>query len=62
LIVAVTTTPVHAEDREIAKRRAAERKTFTDAEIFDGFFKTAFGAELKFDVRAFVVKVNDLKP
>jgi hypothetical protein len=31
LIVAVTTTLVHAEDREIAKRRAAERKTFTDA-------------------------------
>ena len=38
----------HAEDREIAKRRAAERKTFTDAQIFDGFFKTAFGAELRF--------------
>ena len=37
-----------AENREIAKRRAAERKTFTDAEIFDGFFKTAFGAELRF--------------
>jgi hypothetical protein len=37
----------HAEDREIARRRAAERKTFTDAEIFDGFFKTAFGAELQ---------------
>jgi Protein of unknown function (DUF2927) len=31
---------------EIDKRRAAERKTFTDAQIFDGFFKVAFGAEL----------------
>ena len=37
----------HAEDREIAKRRAAEKKTFTDAQIFDGFFKVAFGAELR---------------
>jgi hypothetical protein len=54
---------VHAEDREIAKRRAAERKTFTDAEIFDGFFKTAFGAELGFAgrvdrVRKYVVPVR----
>ena len=37
----------HAEDREIARRRAAEKKTFTDAQIFDGFFKVAFGAELR---------------
>ncbi|MGB9370170.1 MAG: DUF2927 domain-containing protein [Xanthobacteraceae bacterium] len=36
-----------AEDPEIAKRRAAERKTFTDAEIFKGFFATAFGAEMR---------------
>jgi hypothetical protein len=36
-----------AENPEIAKRRAAERKTFTDAEIFKGFFATAFGAELR---------------
>ncbi len=34
-----------AENAEIAKRRAAERKTFTDAEIIDGFFKVTFGAE-----------------
>lgn len=30
---------------EIAKRRAAERKSFSDAEIIDGFFRTVFGAE-----------------
>jgi hypothetical protein len=36
----------YAEDREIAKNRATERKTFTDAEIAEGFFKTTFGAEL----------------
>jgi hypothetical protein len=34
-----------AEAPEIAQRRAAERKTFTDAEIVDGFFKVTFGAE-----------------
>jgi len=37
----------HAEDPEIAKRRAAEQKVFTDQQIFDGFFKTAFGAEMR---------------
>src|SRR3954469_22344783 len=36
-----------AENPEIAKRRAAERKAFTDAEIFKGFFATAFGAEMR---------------
>lgn len=30
---------------EIAKRKTAERKTFTDAEIIDGFFRVVFGAE-----------------
>jgi hypothetical protein len=53
----------HAEDREIAKRRAAERKTFTDAEIFDGFFRTAFGAEMRISgrvdgIRKYVVPVR----
>jgi hypothetical protein len=33
------------EDAEITRRRAAERKTFTDAEIIDGFFRIVFGAE-----------------
>jgi len=34
-----------AENPAIASRQRAEQKTFTDAEIIDGFFKTAFGAE-----------------
>lgn len=38
-------TAASAEDREIRERRVAERKTFTDAEIIDGFLKTTFGAE-----------------
>src|ERR1700674_4900998 len=42
---ALLTAPAIAEDAEIAHRRAIERKTFTDAEIIDGFFKVTFGAE-----------------
>jgi len=34
-----------AEIPAIASRQRAEKKTFTDAEIMEGFFKTAFGAE-----------------
>jgi len=34
-----------AEDEQIARRRASERKAFADAEIIDGFFKVTFGAE-----------------
>jgi hypothetical protein len=37
--------PALAEIPAVAARQHAERKTFTDAEIIDGFFKTAFGAE-----------------
>jgi hypothetical protein len=37
--------PAAAEDPEITKRRLAERKVFSDAEILDGFFKITLGAE-----------------
>ncbi len=36
---------VAAEPARIAKNRAADRTTFTDAEISRGFFRIAFGAE-----------------
>ena len=36
---------VAAEDPEITHRRSIERRSFTDAEIADGFFKVTFGAE-----------------
>jgi hypothetical protein len=53
LILALALLLVHAaaraEDPEIARRRAGEQKVFTDAQIFDGFFKVAFGAELRTD-------------
>ena len=36
-----------AQERQpAANRRAVERMAFSDAEIIDGFFKIAFGAEL----------------
>ncbi len=41
----VFATLAAAENTEIAKRRAVERKIFTDTEILDGFFKITFGAE-----------------
>ncbi|MGV3635298.1 MAG: DUF2927 domain-containing protein [Pseudorhodoplanes sp.] len=34
-----------AEHPEVAKHRAEERKSFTDAVIIDGFFRIVFGAE-----------------
>lgn len=46
-MVAVAFWPAdaRAEHPDIAKRRAAERTTFTDAEIIDGFYRIVFGAE-----------------
>jgi hypothetical protein len=37
--------PASAEIPAIAARQRAEKKSFTDSEITDGFFKIAFGAE-----------------
>ena len=34
-----------AELPAIAQRQRTEKKSFTDSEIIEGFFKTAFGAE-----------------
>ncbi len=38
-----------AQDSDVSIRRAFERTSFNDPEIKDGFFKTAFHAELQFD-------------
>jgi Protein of unknown function (DUF2927) len=40
------------DNADISARRANERTAFTDAEIKDGFFKTAFHGELQFDRRS----------
>jgi hypothetical protein len=45
LALFASTTLAPAENREIAARRATERKTFTDAEIVEGFLKISFGSE-----------------
>ncbi len=42
---AVRADAASAEIAAIASRRSAEKKSFTDSEIIEGFFKTAFGAE-----------------
>jgi hypothetical protein len=39
--------PVQAEDSEVNARRSTERVGFSNDEIIDGFFKIAFGAELR---------------
>jgi Protein of unknown function (DUF2927) len=45
--LACVIAPAHAENPDIASRRAAERHDFTNEEIKDGFFKIAFQAELQ---------------
>jgi len=45
-------SPARAENSDISLRRASERTGFSNDEIKDGFFKTAFHAELQFDRRA----------
>jgi hypothetical protein len=48
LVVAVVVgAPARAENVEVSARRSADRTGFTNDEIVDGFFKIAFGAELR---------------
>jgi DUF2927 family protein len=47
----IVSFPALAENSDISARRATERTTFSDDEIKDGFFKTAFRAELQFGRR-----------
>jgi Protein of unknown function (DUF2927) len=49
---AALSVTARAENSEISLRRAAERTTFSNDEIRDGFFKTAFHGELQFDQKA----------
>lgn len=39
--------PQNVVERRIAASRAKDRRNFTDAQIADGFFKVAFGAEMQ---------------
>lgn len=47
--IAAASPPAQSENSQISIRRAAERTSFTDAEIMDGFVKLAFRAELQLD-------------
>ena len=49
-----------AEIPAIASRQHAEKKTFTDSEIIDGFFKTAFGAEYQLAGRVDRIRKYDM--
>jgi hypothetical protein len=55
--------PAQAQDRHehpsIAALRAKERKSFTDAQIVDGFFKLALGAELRLAGRSDRIRKYD---
>ena len=44
-LAGIMARPAAAEDPQIAARRASQVKEFTDAQIIEGFFKIAFGAE-----------------
>jgi hypothetical protein len=46
-LVWMSMMPALAEDSEITARRSTERIGFSNEEISDGFFKVAFGAELR---------------
>jgi Protein of unknown function (DUF2927) len=46
-IVTIAGSAVRAENESVRIRRSSERIAFSDAEITDGFFKIAFGAELR---------------
>jgi hypothetical protein len=46
-LASIAMAPALAEDSEITTRRSAERIGFSNEEIADGFFKVAFGAELR---------------
>jgi hypothetical protein len=48
----ISSARIQSSNAEIKARRASERKEFSDAEIADGFFKIAFGAELNVGGRA----------
>jgi hypothetical protein len=57
---AVVPPAAAAEIPAIAARQRAEKKTFTDSEIVDGFLKTAFGAEFQLAGRVDRIRKYDM--
>jgi hypothetical protein len=58
--IAVIAPSLGAEDPQITTRRLHERKTFTDAEITDGFLKVALGAEYQLAGRVDRIRKYDV--
>jgi hypothetical protein len=59
-LASVTAPALCAENPAIAARQRAEKKTFTDSEIVEGFFKTAFGAEFHMAGRVDRIRKYDM--
>ncbi|MBR1086309.1 DUF2927 domain-containing protein [Bradyrhizobium manausense] len=51
--------PTRAESPDISNRRAEQRRTFSDAEIQDGFLKIALDAELQLGARTHRIRKFD---
>jgi hypothetical protein len=49
LIICASSPARAGNEEEVSARRSSERTLFTNDEIVDGFFKIAFGAELRLD-------------
>jgi hypothetical protein len=61
LLLPVTALPaLTGEVPGVVSRQRAERKNFTDAEITEGFFKTAFGAEFHLAGRVDRIRKYDI--
>jgi hypothetical protein len=59
IVLGIASDPARSDSSEISNRQAAQRTSFTDDEILDGFYKIAFGAELQFDRRAARIRKFD---
>ncbi|MBR1136460.1 DUF2927 domain-containing protein [Bradyrhizobium denitrificans] len=57
--LSVLAVPALAENPDIWSRRAEQRRTFSDAEIRDGFFKIALDAELQIGARTHRIRKFD---
>ena len=55
----VSSEAAGAENPEISMKRSAQRLSFTNEEIMDGFYKIAFGPELQFDRHAARIRKFD---
>jgi hypothetical protein len=60
MLAGVVSTTAVAEIAAIASRQRTEKKSFTDSEIVEGFFKTAFGAEYQLAGRVDRIRKYDM--